>query len=185
MGESRGIDVIENDEPVDLSVALNQGLDFFLRQEDIRYIGWIHNDMTFYSRWLKRLVALLETHPGVGKLAPDSMHLYGPNDPDQAERIMAAHQGDMRTGNACPWIMPKEVARKTGYFDERFVSCGGYEDWDYNNRLLEFGYDVMITKASLVWHPTMGTRKHRDLSRAAEKNAEWYYRKWGTYAPRV
>jgi GT2 family glycosyltransferase len=71
-----------------------------------------------------------------------------------------------------------------GLFDERFIKCGGYEDWDYNNRVLAEGYQVMITKGSVVWHPTMGTRKNHDESESGRKNAELYSQKWGPY-PKV
>lgn len=177
--------VIENKRPVCLSVALNQGLRRLLSDPGNRYIGWIHNDMTFYPNWLQRLTDHLMHNPSVGKLAPVSLHLFGPDDPDFAEEFMARHQGICYPGNACPWIMPREVIEKVGEFDERFVKCGGYEDWDYNNRILEAGFQVMITKGSVVWHPAMGTRKNRDESASARHNGKIYYEKWGISHPKV
>ncbi|WP_167859036.1 glycosyltransferase family 2 protein [Paenibacillus cymbidii] len=180
-----GYPVIENVRPVSLSTAINQGLTYLLSIPDVRYIGWIHNDMTFYPRWLPRLVQELEAEPQIGKLAPESFHPHGPDLADAAEQFMREHQSERYPGNACPWIMPRAVIEKAGLFDERFIQCGGYEDWDYNNRIIELGYRVMITRGSVVWHPAMGTRKHQDELESGRHNAGVYYEKWGTNFPKV
>lgn len=181
-----GIPVIENEKPTPLATALNQGINYFLSRPDIRYIGWIHNDMLFYKHWLSRLVQELDADPSIGKLAPDSFHLYGPHDAAiQAESFMVQNKENRRSGNACPWVMPKAVIRKIGRFDEQFVGCGGYEDWDFNNRILHAGYRVMITKGSVVWHPAMGTRKNHDEAEAARMNLGYYNQKWGRTSPKV
>lgn len=177
--------LIENDRPVCLTVALNQGLRWLLSDPAHEYIGWIHNDMTFYPNWLERLTALLDRNKKTGKLAPCSLHLFGPDDPDFAEEFMTQRADVCYPGNACPWIMPREVIEKVGLFDERFIKCGGYEDWDYNNRILEAGYEVMITQGSVVWHPAMGTRKNHDESESDRLNSRLYYEKWGISQPRV
>lgn len=182
--KQQGYEVIENVDSVSLTVALNQGLHYFLAYPEVEYIGWIHNDMTFYRSWLQRLLDFLEQNPLVGKVAPTSLHQFGPDDPDIAEQFMHQNQDVFYPGNACPWVMPRHVIEKVGFFDERFIKCGGYEDWDFNNRVLEEGFSVMITRSSVVWHPAMGTRKHHDESESGRKNAELYSQKWGPH-PRV
>ncbi len=183
--KAKGYPIIENEHPVDLAAALNQGMRYLLDKTNIHYIGWIHNDMTFYPNWLSRLVDQIHRRKDIGKLAPDSLNRYGPDDPDFAEKFMAEHSDNCRPGNACPWLIRRAVIEKVGWFDERFVKCGGYEDWDYNNRILEAGYQVMITKGSVVWHPTMGTRQNHDETEPGRMNAELYSQKWGGSNPKV
>lgn len=183
--KNKGYPVIENVQPVSLTVALNQGMRFLLSNPDIQYIGWIHNDMTFYPHWLTRLVDHLQRNPFIGKLAPASLHLFGNDDQIFAEEFMRQHKEINYPGNACPWVMPRGVIEQVGFFDEQFIQCGGYEDWDYNNRILKEGYQVMITKGSAVWHPSMGTRKNHDESESSHHNASLYFQKWGTTHPMV
>ncbi|WP_078412209.1 glycosyltransferase family 2 protein [Priestia abyssalis] len=181
----KGYPIIGNEQQICLSAALNQGLRYFLSNPAMQYIGWIHNDMRFYSNWLERLINLLKTNYKIGKLAPTSLNQFGPDDSVFAEQFMEQNKNLLHPGNACPWIIPRIVIEKVGLFDERFIKCGGYEDWDYNNRILEQGYDVMITKESAVWHPSMGTRKNHDELESARKNAHVYFQKWGTYNAKV
>ncbi|GAX91983.1 glycosyltransferase family 2 protein [Effusibacillus lacus] len=181
----QGYQIIENQHPVCLSVALNQGLRHLLADPDNRYIGWVHNDMLFYPKWMERILDLFAQETAFGKIAPVSLHLFGPDDPKFAEEFMLKHHAVCYPGNACPWVMPREVVEKVGYFDERFIQCGGYEDWDYNNRILEEGYQVVITMGSTVWHPAMGTRKNHDESASALHNAAVYHEKWGIDHPKV
>jgi GT2 family glycosyltransferase len=180
-----GYNIVENQQPVSLTAAINQGLNYLLSIPHIRYIGWIHNDMTFYPHWLQRLVNYLDIHSHIGKISPESFHNYGLDNEELAERFMMQHQDVCFPGNSCPWIMPRGVIEKVGLFDERFIRCGGYEDWDYNNRILGLGYQVMITRRSVVWHPSMGTRKNNDETESGRQNAGVYYQKWGTYLPKV
>lgn len=183
--ELQGVPVIRNSEEVSLSTALNQGMRFLLSFPGVSHIGWIHNDMLFFRGWLEALLGVLDSHPEVGKLAPYNLS----GDPGQytdesVAAFTAAHAGRLHGGNGCPWIMPRHVVEEVGFFDEGYLRCGGYEDWDYNNRVLDRGYQVAITWASAVWHQGMGTRRHVDQRGADRHNAAYYERKWGR-GPRV
>lgn len=177
--------LITNPAAVSLSEALNQGLAYLLGQPEIGYIGWIHNDMLFYRHWLKRLVYILDSRVDIGKLAPYSFtgepEIFTP---EIAEEFMQKNKEVIYPGNTCPWLCRKEAVAAIGLFDEGYVRCGGYEDWDYNNRMLDRGYSVMITHASVVWHETMGTRKQIEQKEAQLANAARYNTKWGP-GPRV
>ncbi len=184
--ENQGYQVIANKETTDGTVRLNQGLRYLLSDPDIPYIVFIHNDMLFYAKWLERLLDHLKRNRLIGKLAAESLHMYGqhpdfPDDPDFPERCMTQNQNVYYPGNACPWIMPREVIEEVGWFDEGFIQVGGFEDWDQNNRILQKGYLVLITKGSAVWHPMNGTRAKYDEYEAILKNKDYYYYKWGTY----
>jgi len=136
--------------------------------------------MLFYRGWLTNLIKALNCWPEVGKISP--YNFQGPSE-QYNDTIAAKFMNDNRDkcypGHGGPWVMRKEVVEEVGYFDEGYVDCGGYEDWDYNNRLLTKGYRVMITRSSVVWHQGMGTRKHLDTRKAAVKNAGLYASKWG------
>lgn len=174
-----GVDVLGNASEVSLSRALNQGIARLLGDRGIAYVLWIHNDMRFFRGWLSGLVAAVQ-RPEIGKLAPWNVS-GDPSqyDDDWAARFMAERRNEFTPGNNCPWIMRREVLERVGPFDERFIKCGGYEDWDYNNRVVDCGYLVGTTGASVVWHEGMGTRKHVDNTDAARHNAAVYARKWG------
>lgn len=180
---SLGIELLGNPAPVHLTTALNQGLRHLLADPRIRYVSWIHNDMLFFRGWLENLVRVA-LHPESGKLAPWNVS----GDPAQyddtwAARFMAQHRNEYHPGNNCPWIMRREVVEQVGPFDERFIKCGGWEDWDYNNRVIDCGYHVGTTGASVVWHEGMGTRNHVDNSDACQYNSVVYVEKWGGRQP--
>lgn len=183
---TNGYAVIANKEDTDGTVRLNQGLRYLLADPSVEYIGFIHNDMLYYPKWLERLLDHLNRTSLIGKLSPESLHEYGnhpdfPDDPEFPERFMAQNQNIYYPANACPWIMPRKVVEEVGLFDEGFIRVGGYEDWDYNNRILQKGYQVMITRGSAVWHPMNGTRSKYDESEATRINQGYYYYKWGTF----
>lgn len=180
-----GIEVIRNPSRVHLSVALNQGLLRHLARPEVKHLCWVHNDMRFYREWLENLVREIGFDPRIGKLAPYNILKEGRTDEPFALEFMAAHRDQAFPGNECPWIMPRHVAERVGLFDEGYVACGGYEDWDYNNRVLDAGYLVAITLGSVVWHETMGTRRYIAQEAAAHANAWKYFSKWGQWGPRV
>lgn len=178
-----GIETIGNGAEVSLTCALNQGLRRLLGDPDVSFIAWIHNDMRFFRGWLENLVRMA-SRPEIGKLAPWNVS----GDPAQyndewAARFMADHREEFHPGNNCPWIMRKDVVERAGLFDERFIKCGGWEDWDYNNRVLDCGFRVGTTGASVVWHEGMGTRNYVDNRDACQYNASVYAEKWGGRQP--
>lgn len=161
-----------------LSEALNMGIDYFI-DTGVRYVGWVHPDMLFPQKdWLAVLVRLLEEDDSIGKLAPDGWE---------------SNEEDMRAGNACPWLIPasvlKEQKQEHGfYFDEQFLYCGGYEDWDLNRRIMQRGKKVLITTQSKLKHEGMKSRAkpHADVEdyhNAGRINAGKYNAKWGDDNP--
>lgn len=175
----RGYAVIANRAPVSLARAMNQGVQHFMDDPAVEFICWIENDMIFLPLWLDHLVGVLREHPEIGKLG--STHLGGdvPSD-EQVRSMIESGWNWLRIGNAIPWIMPKWAIREVGPHDEGFVHGGAYEDWDYNNRLLERGIPVMVTRRSLVWHGgNATTRSVFQPPQFEEQNRQYYSRKWG------
>jgi len=133
--EQNGIEVIRNPSRVHLSVALNQGLRRQLARPEVDCVCWIHNDMRFYPGWLENLVREFGSDPRIGKLAPYNILNEGRADEAFALEFMAAHRGQARQAYEVPWVMPRRVVEQVGFYDEGYLACGGYEEWDYNNRL--------------------------------------------------
>jgi len=164
-----------------LCEALNAGINLWLgkggdgqfyKAGAVPYIGWIHADMEFPQEgWLNKLVEFCLEYLDTGKVSPNDVGMGG---------------GD-RPGNSCPWIVPTTVLMKLhetdGYFfDENFKYTQNYDDWDFNRRIINLGYDVMITERSKVIHEGMGTRKtHTDkkYAEAGKHNMRYYISKWG------
>lgn len=184
---ARGEEVITVPEHC-LTHAVNLGIERFLADPEIGYMSHIHNDMLFYSSWLERLVSVMKRDSRIGRLSPYNFY---PGPPERypeeyAQAFMAEHADDpLVPGNTCPWLIRKGTIKEVGLFDEGYLGAGGYDDWDYNNRLLERGYTVMITLASACWHEIAGIRRHTDDRRATEHNARYYFEKWGQTTPRV
>lgn len=161
------------EEIMPLAECLNVGLDFFRVRHDIQYIGWIHPDMRFDDRnWLHELWAEMHKYEKIGKICSANTRDVIPE--------------KMHPGQEQCYIMRKDIVNKVGLFDEGFKGIGGYEDWDYNRRILNHdGYKVMITPRSKVWHKGMGTREKRDTTKDQVANAGYYHKKWNTWDPPV
>jgi GT2 family glycosyltransferase len=154
-----------------LAHALNEGFQHFMDRPEIDYIGWIHPDMVFErDTWLECLRHALDTHPDVVKVGAAEMNAQIP--------VAPIH------GNSQCYLVRRSALEQVGLFDERFLDCGGREDWDHNKRLMEFGH-VMIWPDALIRHNAMGTRSKHDNEAAARRNADYYFEKWGTYGAPV
>jgi hypothetical protein len=151
-----------------LTEALNIG---FKDQMDAgyEYIGWIHPDHVFeYPDWLTELVAALDTHPEWAKVG--------------CQEVVDAGSG-LRAGNTQCFIVRRSALEQIGLFDEGYLACGGYEDWDMNRRLINGPGSVMIWPNAVVRHNAMSTRKRHDNEEAARRNAGYYQEKWGDTEP--
>lgn len=158
-----------------LAETLNYGFDHFRQDDRFEYVGWIHPDMEFVqAEWLHWLWRELRDNKKIGKICSANFR-----DPMPSELI---------SGHEQCYILRKDILHKIGLFDEKFVGIGGYEDWDFNRRVMmhqgeEGFYQVMISPKSWVLHDGMATRSRRDTRDEQIKNSQYYYEKWGTYQP--
>lgn len=165
--KQQGIPIIEFDKQTDLTVALNAGIRYFLNKDNDRFmydVCWIHNDMTFYPQWLEKLEEYFRQHEKCGKVAPHNM------------RDALAPE---RSGNELPCLIRGHLLKRIGFYDERYIGIGGYEDWDLNRRIINEGFTVMITPESKVYHIGMATRSLRNTNPEQEYNNHQYFLKWG------
>lgn len=168
-----------------LSRCLNLGIEVFRRSEwAVDYVGWAHVDCDYWNDskgkgWLEYLVNYLETHPDVGKVAPES----------------EPHPGRLgtRLGNACPWVMPKrvieELIAKYGFvFDPRYIYMAR-EDWALNNHIRALGYKVLIAGdegCPVINHARMGSRRdspnYNAILNAHYYNSQLYLEEFKTWS---
>lgn len=140
--------------------GLNEGFGHFLGRESIDYVGWVHPDHVFdWPDWLGNMVRLMDENPDWVKL--------GAQEVDDGNR-------ELREGNSQCYLIRRSALEKVGLFDDRFLACGGYEDWEHNHRLMPLGR-VMISPEALVRHKAMGTRSNHDNVDAARQNADLYH----------
>lgn len=154
-----------------LAQALNVGFDAMVNtaRRPYDYIGWIHPDHSFeWWNWLTELRQAMDDHPEFAKLGATE----------------AGHPQELRAGNSQCYLVRRTALETVGLFDEEFIDCGGWEDWDHNRRLLEVG-EVMIWPDALVRHEAMSTRARHDNVEAAKRNGGYYTEKWGDSDPPV
>ncbi len=153
-----------------LAEALNRGFGHFMEREGLDYVGWFHPDHKFdWPEWLAELRTAMDEHPEYAKLGASE----------------AGNQfAEPRAGNSQAYIVRKSALAEVGLFDERFVECGGREDWEHNVRLLRVG-KVMIWPTAVVRHEGMSTRRRHDNEDAGRQNADTYYELVGQWEPLV
>ncbi|MBU1077056.1 MAG: glycosyltransferase [Spirochaetes bacterium] len=209
--EENNIKYIADNSGNNLAKALNQAVKHLLENGQIEYVCWIHNDMLFLNNWLKNLVDFSKKHSQCGKIHPanwfyiqselrsiwkepsqidgtefdyvDLKNFYD-SEGEEAEKFMDINHYNYGTGNDCPWIIPRKVFEDGLWFDEEYQGIANYEDWDFNNHLLENNYEVVIYYGSLIWHPLKGTRStlpSEQQERFNRLNEERYKKKWPQY----
>ncbi len=169
------IEIVGAESYVSLSEALNYAFDHFRQHEAYEYVGWIHPDMQFVQQdWLKNLWQELQDHPEIGKIC--------------AANFRDAMPTELISGHEQCYILRKDILHKIGLFDEGYKGIGGYEDWDFNKRVMlhsgpEGPYKVMITPKAWCQHEGMATRSRRDTRAEQTQNGMYYFNKWGTWEP--
>lgn len=166
-GYISSVEVQWEPENIDLTKSLNMGIVNLLDKEDIGFIGWVHSDMLFTPSWLGILVNTMTTHQEIGKLSAF-------NNRDREPDTTELYEGDEQC-----YLVRRGVFQRIGLFDERFLRCGGYEDWDLSNRIREEGFKVMIDPNSIVWHEGTYTRRQTEQTFFEQMNKTYYEKKWG------
>lgn len=209
--KENNIKYITDESGNNLAKALNQAIKVFMGNKEIEYISWVHNDMLFFNKWLQNLVDFAKKHPQAGKIHPtnwfyiesefksiwkepseidgkefDDVTLedFYKKRKDEINKFMDINYYNYETGNDCPWIIPRKIFEKGLWFDEEYQGIANYDDWDFNNLLLENNYEVLIYHGSVIWHPLKGTRSKlpsEQQERLNKLNEQRYQKKWQKY----
>ena len=145
---------------------------------------WVHPDMAFPDpAWAQKLVDYARTHPDLGKVSAENTLAA-----DSTEPI----DGRDRPGHQGPYLITRRAyeavtASDGSFMDEAFISLGGWDDWDLNQRLLRLGFGVTICGAARVFHEGAGARGPLQSSteQQCRQNQILYFQKWGTWDPPV
>jgi len=134
----------------DITVCLNLGIKAALDQ-GIEYVHWAHGDMYYLQdpTWYDVLRSTLQAYPEVMKICASNSR-----DEIHPPRIGQEQTWLMRTADfkQNPWL----------WFDERFIRCGGCEDYAQHLNILARGKLVCITPETTVMHRGMQTRSRYD-----------------------
>ena len=164
------------------------------------YWTFLDNDaLVRSSNWLQNLRAVLQADSSIGLVAPKLVY---PTSPHQIQcagcevtkggLIIFRGRGEARTSvefntprdcqtliSAC-WMLPAEVARKTGPLDERF-SPVQFEDIDYCYRIRELGLKCRYEPGVELYHfenVTTGQTKELNYPYITVKNGLKFKEKW-------
>ena len=150
----------------DITQCLNIGVKAAI-QNNCDYITWAHNDMEWTDpAWAYALANILEAYPGIKKMCAS-------NSRDQIYPF--------RIGQEQTWLMRVSDFEKHPWlwFDERFIRCGGYEDWRQSVNILSRGGLVCITPDCTVFHKGAQTRSSYDSTQhQLHNNAVWVNGFW-------
>lgn len=181
---------IFNKDNLGFAKGCNQGLDIATGDT----ILFLNNDTIVTHNWLDSMINLLYSHPKVGMVGPVSNYVSGaqqiPVDYTNLDGIQSfadsyckEQQGRskyvLRLVGFC-LLVKKEVLKKIGGFDERFL-YGSFEDDDLCLRTLQEGYQLKIACDSFVHHhghATFTGNKDLNIQHLFNINRHKFIDKW-------
>lgn len=140
------------------------------------YLLEIHDDMIFPRNWLNQL--LKHDNPKNAIISPIIFDGCYSMDNDNLDKLMPLikdlYQDKVYTNIALshPCITRLDVLEEIGYYNPLF-SPQMYEDTDLHCRLLDNGYNTVVTNKSIVFHSIAQTRNVNDNA-TASKNKDLF-----------
>ena len=148
---------IDGDQFPDLTVCLNKGIHQAI-QLGCEYVHWCHGDFHYDDPdWYDVLRHSLEAWPQILKICAS-------NSRDEIH--------PMRIGQEQSWLMATSTFTKFpwAYFDERYLRCGGCEDYQQHFSILGHGFIVAITPETTIFHKGAQTRGKYDTNEHQLRN---------------
>ena len=160
----------------------------------MNYILILNNDTIFGPNTLENMVRCAQNHPEAACIAPRSNQIAGPQsevrfDFSNIENIPAHIDEIQKMNDLSSWefsrikgfcmLMPTEIVKKTGFFDEKF-GIGNFEDDDYSLRLYYQGYQMRVADDSFLFHygSVSFNQAGIDWTEQMRKNMEIFDQKW-------
>ena len=185
-----GATIIQNERNRGFGGASNQGAE----QARGRYLCFLNSDALVEPGWLPPLLETID-EPDVGAVVPmylnedgtvqeagsvvDSVghaHAVGRDGDPQDFRLRFRREVDF--GSAACMLVPAEVFREAGGFDELFTP-GYYEDTDLCFRLKERGLRTMYEPRSRVVHLLHGSGTSQSARETMERHRGLFVDRWG------
>lgn len=163
----RRFGIINNKDNI-IASGYNEGI----KSSKGKYVALLSNDMVYDSKWLRRIVEVMERDPHIG-IAGCKRFIYGARDiidglggnlcldgrptcPGYLERDL----GQYETPEEMDWIggaavVRREVFQKIGLFDTGYTIF--YEDTDLCFRAHKNGYRVIYVPKAKLWHKNTST----------------------------
>jgi len=149
--------VIRLSENEGVSKGKNAGFQEALKNDSLRYLVFLDNDVIMPDRWLAKMREVMDLYPEVGILSPVSrLSLIRSPQPDSVAkylmRVSLSELNNVGFGDTGAYrsfddvegtcmMIRASVAKKVGMFDESFGKYG-WEDTDYCFRVRREGYQV-------------------------------------------
>lgn len=145
---------IDGDKVPDLSTCLNRGIQTCI-EAGVEYIHWCHGDFKYTDPfWFKRLRDFLVDNPQVLKAcASNSRDEIHPLRIGQEQTHVYRAIDFLKY----PWL----------FFDQRYIRCGGSEDYAQHLNLLARGYLICITPSTSIFHKGAQTRGKYNTNKEA------------------
>ena len=181
------IRILQNQRNVGYTKAANRGA----RASSGKYLCFLNSDTLVPSRWLERLLSVLQ-QPGVGAVAPLSKKHGYPYDwppkflPIREETVSLTDQAVERWNKnrteevKSLWgfclLLTREVMWNVGFFDERFFF--GCEDVDFSLRLQLHGYRLLRANHLFIHHQLGGSVSVKRHDQLIAKSLFLFLKKW-------
>jgi len=154
-----GVTLLQNERNLQYAAGNNVGFRYAL-ERGADYVAVLNNDVKVDPRWLKVAVDAAEDGERVGCVGFRVFNEYKQDDPDGSLFEAAVAEWNAvavtPTGqiSGCALVIPAEMLRRVGLFDERYVAYG--EEDDLEKRAVRAGYELVRVNVA-VWHHSMGT----------------------------
>lgn len=177
-------EVIANEDNLGFARASNIGIECAL-QQGADYVLLLNNDTLVDKRLLTELVAVGESDPQIGMLAP-KIYYHGEEGRlwsagarwrrfpprvtiigfgrEDGPAYSVQREVDYATG--CAMLVKREVFDRVGMFDPVFFMY--HEDYDFSARVRRGGYRIVYVPQAVMWHKV-------SASTGEESPLKWYY----------
>lgn len=152
--------------------AILLGAHYFNRKPDVKYVFYMHNDMTFRESpdILYDMVMHMEANPQIAVIHPalnqdatpvyigDRFTVYNPNNKELFRRVMPNHANVINMDDTSPILVRKDDWNSVGGQDPRLTRCYGAGK-DFYTNLHRLGKEIYMYDGVVINHHGQYTYK--------------------------
>lgn len=159
------------DEDFNFAAEVNMGLRKLFSFPEVKFGLILNADTVVTPLWLDKMVKAINTHEKIGAVGP----ITNIANPEQMEQQRVNDLTVSQRVSGMCMLIRKEAFEEVGGFDEEFTS-GGFEDWDFCERIRRNGWHVMIDGFTYIHHFYKMFRRD-DYNEAMKKNEDLFFKK--------